>query len=59
MAKMNWEKLLSTKRLGQELLHSSRKDDRSEFQRDNDRLVFSAPFRCQAVYLYTIGLHTA
>ena len=45
MAKMNWEKLLSTKRLGQELLHSSRKDDRSEFQRDYDRLVFSAPFR--------------
>lgn len=45
MAKMNWEQLLSTKRLGQEELHGFRKDDRSEFQRDYDRLVFSAPFR--------------
>lgn len=45
MARMNWERLLSTKRLGQENLHAVRKDDRSEFQRDYDRLVFSAPFR--------------
>lgn len=45
MTRMSWEQLLSTKRLGQENLHASRKDDRSEFQRDYDRLVFSAPFR--------------
>lgn len=42
---MNWEKLLSNKRLGQEELHLSRKGDRTEFQRDYDRLIFSAPFR--------------
>ncbi|MDO4215355.1 MAG: deoxyguanosinetriphosphate triphosphohydrolase [Bacteroidales bacterium] len=42
---MNWEQLLSTKRLGQEERHGIKKDDRSEFQRDYDRLVFSAPFR--------------
>ena len=28
-----------------EEFHSERKDDRSEFQRDYDRLIFSAPFR--------------
>ena len=28
-----------------EALHEARKDDRSEFQRDYDRLIFSAPFR--------------
>ncbi len=28
-----------------EELHETRKDDRSEFQRDYDRLIFSAPFR--------------
>lgn len=28
-----------------EELHKARKDDRSEFQRDYDRLIFSAPFR--------------
>lgn len=28
-----------------EKLHEARKDDRSEFQRDYDRLIFSAPFR--------------
>lgn len=41
---MKWERLLSSKRLGQEDLpqHS---DDRTEFQRDYDRLIFSAPFR--------------
>ncbi|MCF0197932.1 MAG: dNTP triphosphohydrolase [Bacteroidaceae bacterium] len=41
---MNWEQLLSNKRLGQEGA-PTRKDDRSEFQRDFDRLIFSAPFR--------------
>ena len=42
---MNWNQLLSTKRFGQENYHAERKDDRTEFQRDYDRLIFSAPFR--------------
>jgi len=42
---MNWNQLLSTKRFGQEQYHAVRDDDRSEFQRDYDRLIFSAPFR--------------
>ena len=42
---MKWEKLISNKRLGQEDRHSERHDDRSEFKRDYDRLIFSAPFR--------------
>ena len=41
---MNWSQLLSNKRLGQEN-QPQRKDDRTEFQRDYDRLIFSAPFR--------------
>lgn len=41
---MNWEQLLSNKRLGQEHQPHS-VDDRTEFQRDYDRLIFSAPFR--------------
>jgi len=42
---MNWKQLLSTKRFGMEDYHDKRADDRSEFQRDYDRLIFSAPFR--------------
>ena len=42
---MNWEQLISTKRLGQESRHLERHDERSEFKRDYDRLIFSAPFR--------------
>lgn len=42
---MNWQQLISNKRLGQEELHINRKDDRTEFKRDYDRLIFSAPFR--------------
>lgn len=42
---MKWEQLISNKRLGLEELHLKRKDDRTEFQRDYDRLIFSAPFR--------------
>ena len=42
---MNWEQLISQKRLGQELRHTERRDERSEFKRDYDRLIFSAPFR--------------
>ncbi|MBO5603361.1 MAG: deoxyguanosinetriphosphate triphosphohydrolase [Prevotella sp.] len=42
---MKWEQLISNKRLGQENRHLERHDDRSEFKRDYDRLIFSAPFR--------------
>lgn len=42
---MNWQQLISNKRLGQEDKHPERNDDRSEFKRDYDRLIFSAPFR--------------
>lgn len=42
---MNWQQLISTKRLGQESRHIERHDARSEFKRDYDRLIFSAPFR--------------
>ena len=41
---MNWKQLLSSQRLGLET-RQQRKDDRTEFQRDYDRLIFSAPFR--------------
>ena len=42
---MNWQQLISNKRLGQEHKHPERHDDRTEFKRDYDRLIFSAPFR--------------
>ncbi len=42
---MNWKQLISNKRLGQEHRHIERHDDRTEFKRDYDRLIFSAPFR--------------
>ena len=42
---MNWKQLISNKRFGLEFLHETKKDDRTEFQRDYDRLIFSAPFR--------------
>ena len=42
---MNWQQLISNKRLGQEHKHPKRHDDRTEFKRDYDRLIFSAPFR--------------
>lgn len=42
---MEWTRLISNKRLGLEKYHQVRKDDRTEFQRDYDRLIFSAPFR--------------
>ncbi len=41
---MNWEQLLSTKRTGQEN-QQQEKHDRTQFQRDYDRLIFSSPFR--------------
>lgn len=45
MDRMEWSRLLTNKRLGMEHYHSKRADDRTEFQRDYDRLIFSAPFR--------------
>ncbi len=42
---MNWQQLITNKRLGQEDRHTERHDDRTEFKRDYDRLIFSAPFR--------------
>ena len=42
---MKWNQLISNKRFGQEERHRLRHDDRSEFKRDYDRLIFSAPFR--------------
>lgn len=37
---MNWTQLISNKRFGLEDLHDLRKHDRTEFQRDYDRLIF-------------------
>ena len=42
---MYWKQLITNKRLGQEDHHPERHDDRTEFKRDYDRLIFSAPFR--------------
>jgi dGTPase len=43
---MDWIKLLSTKRFGQEDKYSpAGADVRTQFQRDYDRLIFSSPFR--------------
>lgn len=42
---MDWHQLLSDKRFGQEEYHSKYPQSRTEFQRDYDRLIFSAPFR--------------
>ncbi len=45
MEKMDWKKLLSAKRFGLERYYDEKHDRRSVFQRDYDRLIFSAPFR--------------
>lgn len=42
---MDWERLLSDMRFGLEDYHEQRRNSRSDFQRDYDRLVFSSPFR--------------
>ena len=42
---MNWEQLLSTKRFGMESYFDKRQHNRTEYQRDYDRLIFSSPFR--------------
>lgn len=45
MSKMDWRRLISSQRFGMEDINNSRQENRSEFQRDYDRLIFSAPFR--------------
>lgn len=46
MKSMDWNTLLSTKRLGMEDHHSTAtQEDRTQFQRDYDRIIFSSPFR--------------
>lgn len=42
---MNWQQLLSAKRFGMEKYHDDKQRNRTEFQRDYDRLIFSSPFR--------------
>ncbi len=42
---MDWTKLISSKRFGHEDKHGDLAEYRSVFQRDYDRLIFSAPFR--------------
>lgn len=42
---MNWTQLITNKRLGLEQYHRQTDEIRSEFERDYDRLIFSAPFR--------------
>lgn len=42
---MKWGKLITTKRFGQECYYPSHHDNRTEFQRDYDRLIFSPVFR--------------
>lgn len=41
---MQWDQLLSGRRFGMEEYHE-RKHERTDFQRDYDRLIFSSPFR--------------
>ncbi len=43
--RMDWRRLVSAKRLGLEEYHDSRNHNRSDFQRDYDRMIFSSPFR--------------
>lgn len=42
---MNWEQLLIGKRFGLEKYHDTKIQNRTDFQRDFDRLIFSSPFR--------------
>ena len=43
--RMCWERLITSKRFGMEKYHDERIHTRTDFQRDYDRMVFSAPFR--------------
>ncbi|MBQ7818067.1 MAG: dNTP triphosphohydrolase [Bacteroidales bacterium] len=42
---MEWGRLISSKRFGLEDYHDEKRHNRTRFQRDYDRLIFSAPFR--------------
>ncbi|MCH5241282.1 MAG: dNTP triphosphohydrolase [Muribaculaceae bacterium] len=42
---MDWQKLISDRRLGLEDFHREDSQMRSDFQRDYDRMIFSSPFR--------------
>ncbi len=42
---MNWKQLISDRRFGKEDTHRIPTEQRTDFQRDYDRLIFSAPFR--------------
>ncbi|MDD2327254.1 MAG: dNTP triphosphohydrolase [bacterium] len=42
---MYWEQLLSARRFGMEHYADPRNHERTEYQRDYDRLIFSSPFR--------------
>lgn len=43
--KMEWQRLISSKRLGKKNTTRELAEYRTEFQRDYDRLIFSSPFR--------------
>lgn len=45
MERMKWERLISAKRFGMEDYHEDHLHNRTYFQRDYDRLIFSSPFR--------------
>lgn len=61
---MQWQRLISAKRVGMEEYHDPRRHNRSDFRRDFDRMIFSSLFavfrikpkcsRCRAAFLYTI-----
>lgn len=42
---MDWNRLISDKRLGMEEYHTPDRQIRTDFQRDYDRMIFSSPFR--------------
>lgn len=42
---MDWQRLISDRRLGLEEFHDINTQMRSDFQRDYDRMIFSSPFR--------------
>lgn len=42
---MNWQQLISSQRFGKEGVERDERERRTEFQRDYDRLIFSAAFR--------------
>ncbi len=45
MTKMNWRRLISSRRFGKEGAQAHTDESRTEFQRDYDRLIFSSAFR--------------